>query len=121
MTAVKDQGNCGSCWAFSSIEAVESALAIANNEDPIVQSEQEVVDCTLDPVTQNDGCSGGWYFWTYDWLKDNYTMKESDYPYTSGTSGTESTCAYDASKGVTKVSSYGQTNGVDENLARLAQ
>jgi len=121
VTAVKDQGNCGSCWAFSSIEAVESALAIANNEDPIVQSEQEVVDCTLEPVTQNGGCNGGWYFWTYDWLKDNYTMKESDYPYTSGTTSTESTCAYDASKGVTKVSSYGQTNGVDENLARLAQ
>lgn len=40
-------------------------------------------------------------------MKDNFTMKESDYPYTSGNTGAETACAYDASKGVTKVSSFG--------------
>ena len=120
VTPVKDQGQCGSCWAFSSIEAVESAYAIAGN-DLVVMSPQELVDCTLYPVTQNNGCGGGWYFWSYDWLANNMTMLESDYPYTSGTTGTETACAYDASKGVTYVSSYGQTQGTDANLARLAQ
>jgi len=67
-------------------------------------------------VTSNDGCSGGWYFWSYDWLKTHSTMKESDYPYTSGNTGKETTCAYDASKGVTEVSSYGRTVGASANL-----
>ena len=120
VTPVKDQGQCGSCWAFSSIEAVESAWIIAGNEMAIM-SPQELVDCTLSPVTQNNGCGGGWYFWSYDWLADNMTMLESDYPYTSGTSGTETACAYDAAKGVTNVSSYGRTWGANNNLARLAQ
>ena len=121
VSPVKDQGNCGSCWAFSTIEAVESALAIATDSDPLIQSPQELVDCTLDPVTYNDGCNGGWYFWSYDWLKDHYTMLESDYPYTSGSTGNETSCMYDEDLGVTEVSSYGQTKGADANLARLAQ
>lgn len=115
VTPVKDQGSCGSCWAFSSIEAIESAWMIAGN-DEVIMSPQELVDCTLSPVTENDGCSGGWYFWSYDWLKTNKTMKESDYPYTSGNDGKETPCAYDASKGVTEVSSYGRTAGPSANL-----
>ena len=51
VTPVKWQGNCGCCWAFSTIEAVESALAIKTDSDPLVQSKQELVDCTLSPVT----------------------------------------------------------------------
>ena len=107
VTPVKNQGSCGSCWAFSAIEAVESAWMLAGNETEIM-STQELVDCTLSPVTENEGCGGGWYFWSYDWLKDNKTMKESDYPYTSGTTGTETACAYNESEGLTNVSSYGQ-------------
>ena len=82
---------------------------------------QELVDCTLSPVTENMGCSGGWYFWSYDWLADNYTMTERDYPYTSGNTGKETACQYDAAKGVTKVSSYGKTFGTSKNLAQLYQ
>jgi len=118
VTDVKDQGNCGSCWAFSGVEAVESAYAIGGG-DLIVMSEQEVVDCTLYPETENMGCSGGWYFWAWDWLADHKTMKESDYPYTSGSTGKETACAYDESKGVTNVSSYGRTWLKESNLARL--
>ena len=114
VTAVKDQGSCGSCWAFSSIEAIESAWMIAGN-DEVIMSEQELVDCSSS--TGNAGCNGGWYFWSYDWLKNNYTMKESDYRYTAR----DGTCQYDASKGVTKVSSYGQTQGTSSNLAQLAK
>jgi len=63
------------------------------------------------------GCDGGWYFWSYEWLQTHYTMKESDYPYT----GKDGNCHYEESKGVTKVSTYGQTKGRSENLARLQQ
>jgi C1A family cysteine protease len=106
VSAVKDQGACGSCWAFSATEAVESAYVIAGN-DPVVMSPQELVDCTKSAL-KNHGCSGGWYYYAYQWLSKNKTMAESDYPYTSGTTGKETTCAYDAAKGVTNVSSYKQ-------------
>jgi len=116
VTPVKDQGACGSCWAFSSIEAIESAWMINGNSQSIM-APQELVDCTMSPVTDNMGCNGGWYFWSYDWLADNFTMEESDYPYTAR----DGNCQYNASKGVTKVSSYGQTNGTAANLAQLYQ
>ena len=114
VTAVKDQGSCGSCWAFSSIEAVESAWMIAGNSE-VIMSEQDLVDCSSS--FGNNGCSGGWYFWSYDYLKNASTMKESDYPYTAR----DGTCKHDESKGVTKVSSYGQVNGTDANLAQLSK
>ena len=69
------------------------------------------------PVTQNMGCSGGWYFWSYDWLKTHYIESEQDYPYV----GYDAPCKYDESKGITKVSSYTQVNGTSANLAALAQ
>jgi|Transcript_6733 cathepsin L len=66
---------------------------------------QELVDCSKG-LFSNHGCGGGWYYYAYKWLKHNKTMRESDYPYTSGVTGKETKCAYDASKGVTNVSSY---------------
>ena len=103
VTPVKDQGQCGSCWAFSSIEAIESAYVIAGNSQKIM-SPQELVDCTKS-ILGNHGCSGGWYYNSYKWLKNNMTMLEADYPYTATDSAA---CQYDASKGVTGVSSYTQ-------------
>jgi KDEL-tailed cysteine endopeptidase len=51
-------------------------------------------------------CYGGWYYQAWDYLKTNLSELEADYPYTSGVTGTWSSCNYDASKGVTNVSSY---------------
>ena len=99
-TPVKDQGGCGSCWAFSTVEVVESMWMIAGN-GPTIMAPQQLVDCSGDYY--NEGCNGGWYFWAYDYLKTHSLMKESDYPYTA----LDGTCAYDESKGVTEVSSYG--------------
>ena len=63
VTPVKDQGQCGSCWAFSAIGALEGAAAIAVNhswEDTGSTtgfSEQQIVDC--DHLNQDAGCDGG--------------------------------------------------------------
>ena len=103
VSPVKDQGACGSCWAFSAIEAVESAWVIAGNSQ-VIMAPQQLVDCSGD--FYNEGCNGGWYFWAYNYLQTAMTMRESDYPYTSGNTGRETACAYDASKGVTNVASY---------------
>ena len=105
VTPVKDQGQCGSCWAFSATEAVESAWVIAGNSQEIL-SPQELVDCSKG-LLSNHGCNGGMYYHGWKWEETHKTMRESDYPYVSGTTKeAQSTCGYDESKGVFFVSGY---------------
>ena len=54
-TPVKDQGQCGSCWAFSTTEGVESAVFKASGALPPPLSTEQLVDCEK----QDDGCDGG--------------------------------------------------------------
>lgn len=82
-TAVKNQGQCGSCWAFSAIENFESRRAMTGQTDPTRElSPQQYVDCGV----QSYGCRGGWPFWAFaDDLKAQSGQVESevDYPYTA--------------------------------------
>ena len=78
ITRVKNQGACGSCWAFSSTGAVESAFAIANKE--VVEfSESELVDCS--GAYGNEGCNGGMMDDAFRYIIDHKIALESDYPY----------------------------------------
>ncbi len=74
---VKDQGSCGSCWAFVANSALESAIAIKYNSTPVRLSEQYLVDCS----TRNYGCEGGWESRAYDFMMKNGARLDSDYPY----------------------------------------
>jgi len=89
-TAVKDQGQCGSCWAFSATEGIESAWLMANNSE-IVLSPQQIVSC--DKVDQ--GCNGGDLPTAYAYVKKEGLEDNKDYPYTSGNGDTGS-CKYNA-------------------------
>ena len=94
VTPVKDQGQCGSCWAFSTTGALESAWAVAGQ--PLLPlSEQQLVSC--DTIT-NDGCGGGWPYAAISWVGAHGVATEASYPYASG-GGTAPPC--NTSAGVT--------------------
>jgi C1A family cysteine protease len=75
--SVKNQGNCGSCWAFSTIGALESMIDIQHDIKTEL-SEQQLVDCS----DQNYGCSGGWMHEALFYVQEsNGVYPEKDYPY----------------------------------------
>ncbi|CAH0391621.1 unnamed protein product [Bemisia tabaci] len=92
----KDQGQCGSCWAFSTVGAVESNDAIKNNS-LTRRSEQQLVDCDTKSnqlftpavlhtkctvVFLTQGCNGGWMDDAFKYLMNNSLRTEASYPYT---------------------------------------
>ena len=86
VTPVKDQAQCGSCWAFSTVAAMEGAFFV-NSGSLVSLSEQDLVSC--DKV--DSGCNGGLMDNAFVWIKSNGICAEAEYPYTAGT-GSSGTC-----------------------------
>jgi cathepsin L len=76
VTPVKDQGSCGSCWAFSTMAVVEAVHKINTGED-VNLAEQQLVDCN----TGNNGCSGGDATSALKWLESHPACTTASYPY----------------------------------------
>ena len=81
VTPVKNQGQCGSCWAFSTTGAVEGTYFLKAG---YLQSfsEQQLVDCAGGHYL-NHGCEGGLMDYAFYYVEKNPLMLEADYPYTA--------------------------------------
>lgn len=89
---IRNQGNCGSCWAFAAIASLEAAYQIKNGK-LLALSEQNLVDC----VEYCVGCNGGNGFAAFEYVRDKQDRKiqlQADYPYTAVTG----TCVFDGTK-----------------------
>ena len=91
VTGVKNQGQCGDCWAFSAVGALEG-LHFLKTGTLQSYSEQQLNDCS--DSYGNQGCNGGLMDDAFKYTKDNGVELESDYPY----QGQQGNCNYDSSK-----------------------
>jgi len=91
VTAVKNQGSCGSCWSFSTAGGLEGVYKRKTGQ-LISFSEQQGVDC----ITTSYGCDGGSHYGAYGYYLTNKIERESDYPYEAK----DSICRQKSTKGV---------------------
>ncbi|XP_044263713.1 procathepsin L-like [Tribolium madens] len=107
---VKNQGGCGSCWAFSSTGAIESQVKIAKGANTDISvSEQQLVDCD----TAADGCSGGWMTDAFTYVEQTGGIdSEASYPY----HGVNEKCHFMSDKVAAKLKGYAYLTGPDENI-----
>jgi len=104
VTPIKNQEQCGSCWAFSTVGNLEGVWFLAGHKLTSL-SEQQEVSCS----TTDYGCSGGWPFWALtDMLAAPYNGKidtEAGYPYTSG-NGDNGVCDFQTTDVGATIKSY---------------
>ena len=123
-TDVRDQGDCGSCWAFSVAEQMESDAirkGYLTTDDTL--SVQQIVSCDTsdegvdDDALINYGCDGGNTESAYDWIGAVGGLSlESKYKYTSGVSEATGTCDMDEDKFVLTVDKYHTVDSEDEMI-----
>ncbi|XP_057501376.1 cysteine protease RD19A-like isoform X2 [Actinidia eriantha] len=119
VTAVKNQGSCGSCWSFSTTGALEGANFLATGK-LVSLSEQQLVDCDHEcdpeePGSCDSGCNGGLMNSAFEYtLKAGGLMQEEDYPYTGTDRGT---CKFDKTKIAASVANFSVVSLDEDQIA----
>ncbi|CAF1145084.1 unnamed protein product [Adineta steineri] len=115
---VKDQGQCGSPWAFAAVGSIESAYAI-KTEKLVSLSEQQLIDCST--LLGNRGCYGGSMTVAFQYIQEVGGIEASDtYPYKA----IENTCTFNTSKVVVRLCgsvniSFGSEAALQQAVALL--
>jgi len=107
VTPVKNQGSCGSCWAFGTFGNVEHLHKLKTGST-VNLAEQQLVDCS----TQNSGCNGGRPDYACTYLAGKAIYTTSSYPYKA----TDGSCKTGTASGVT-LSGYSRVSKSDSALA----
>jgi len=112
ITPVKNQGQCGDCWAFSTTGSVEGIHEISSG-NLVSLSEQNLCDCS----TSNQGCNGGLMDQAFQYIIANKGIDtEEAYPYTA----TQGTCNFKAANVGATISNYTDVQSGDEAALALA-
>ncbi|KAA0703377.1 Cathepsin K [Triplophysa tibetana] len=112
VTSVKNQGSCGSCWAFSSVGALEGQLKRTTGK-LVDLSPQNLMDCD----GNSHGCDGGQKGLAFNYVRDNHGIdSEASYPYV----GKVQKCAYKVSRKAANCEGYLRIPSGDERLLAAA-
>ncbi|KAH8405047.1 hypothetical protein KR222_005639 [Zaprionus bogoriensis] len=112
LTAVKNQGSCGSCWAFAAAGVLESQLFLRTRQ-LVPLSEQNLIDCSS--RYNNHGCNGGWPASALRYIKDNHGIDlERAYPY----EGRNGMCRFNRGKVGARVANVIQVRPNENALAQ---
>jgi len=110
---VQNQGQCGSCWAFSTVGSLESRWAIKSG-NLLKLSEQQLVDCDRD---QDQGCNGGLMDNAFTYLETAGAETEDEYSY----KGVDGTCSYSKSNAKVFPTGFTDVDKTDDALAQALQ
>jgi C1A family cysteine protease len=113
ITPIKNQGSCGSCWAFSATESIESEAFLSGKYSLEVLAPQQIVSCDK----KSSGCNGGDPATAFTYIKANGMEKEADYPYTAK----DGSCKFNSAKVAVKISGQKTVSGGESGMLTALQ